>query len=150
MSKTRLCVSCKIDKPLEYFYEDKRVKKDGRRSRCRECLTNGMPPGPIPMDPLKRYKENKNGCWIWTGAIHKSGYGQVKWNGKSTVAHRVIYEIVKGKIPTGMVIDHLCNVKMCVNPEHLEAVSYSKNTQRAWDRNHCATCTCDKNNTNIG
>lgn len=145
MSNTRLCRSCKIDKPLEDFYEDRRVKKDGRRSRCIECLTNGMPPGPVPMDPMTRYKEDANGCWIWAGAVHKSGYGQIKWKGKSTVAHRVTYEIVNGLIPKNMVIDHLCNVKLCINPKHLEAVSYSKNTQRAWDRNHCATCTCESN-----
>ena len=143
MNKTRLCKSCKLDKPIDLFYKDKRVKKDGRRSKCIDCLTNGMPPGPIPVDPLKRYKEDINGCWIWTGAVHKSGYGQIKWNGKSTVAHRVIYEILKEKIPEKMVLDHLCNKKICVNPQHLEPVSYSINTQRAWDRNHCSTCTCN-------
>ena len=143
MSKTRLCRSCKIDKPLEEFYEDKRVKKDGRRSRCISCLTSGMPPGPIPANPLTRYSDDKNGSWIWSGAIHKSGYAQIKWEGKSTVAHRVIYKIIKGQIPKNFVIDHLCSVKLCVNPDHLEAVSYSINTKRAWDRNHCATCTCN-------
>jgi hypothetical protein len=102
-----------------------------------------MPPGPVPKDPLKRYKKDSRGCWIWTGAIHKSGYGQIKWKGKSTVAHRVVYEIVKGPIEKNLVIDHLCNVKLCINPEHLEAVSYSTNTKRAWNRNHCSTCTCN-------
>ena len=145
---TRLCRSCKIDKPLEDFYSDARVKKDGKRSKCISCLTNGMPPGPIPMNPLTRYKKDDKGCWIWQGAVHKSGYGSIKWNGKATVAHRVIYEIVKGKIPEGLVVDHLCSVKLCVNPDHLEAVSYSNNTQRAWDRNHCATCSCKKENSN--
>jgi len=49
---------------------------------------------------------------------------------------------LKGEIPKGLVIDHLCNIKKCVNPEHLEAVTYGENTQRAWNRNHCITCTC--------
>lgn len=144
MNKTRLCRVCKVDKPIEEYYEDKRVKKDGRRSKCIDCLTNGMPPGPTPMDPLTRYRINDNGCWIWTGAIHASGYGQVKWNGKSTVAHRVVYSLLVGDIPDGLVLDHLCSVKLCVNPEHLEPVTYAINTQRAWDRNHCATCSCQK------
>ena len=61
MSKTRLCRQCKIDKPIEEFYEDRRVKKDGRRSRCIQCLTSGNPPGPIPMNPLTRYKINEKG-----------------------------------------------------------------------------------------
>lgn len=143
-SNTRLCRLCKIDKPLENYYPDSRVKKDGRRSRCIDCLTNGKPPGPVKMDPLTRYKIDSNGCWIWTGAVHKSGYGNIKWLGKSTVAHRVVYSLLKGELQTGLVLDHLCNVKLCVNPDHLEQVSYSVNTQRAWDRQHCSTCTCNK------
>lgn len=142
MSKTRLCRQCKIDKPIEEFYEDSRVKKDGRRSRCRDCLTNGKPPGPVPMNPLTRYKVDERGCWIWSGAIHSTGYGQIKWNGKSTVAHRVVYELVKGEIPQGLFLDHLCSVKLCVNPDHLEPVNHRTNIQRAWDRRHCETCTC--------
>ena len=140
---TRLCRSCKIDKPLEeyYTYSDGRTK-DGRRSKCRSCMTNGRPPGPVPMNPLTRHTVDERGCHIWSGAVHTTGYGIVKWNGKSTVAHRVIYTLTKGEIPKGQVIDHLCNVKLCVNSDHLEAVSYSTNTKRAWNRQHCATCTC--------
>lgn len=143
-TNTRLCRSCKIDKPLEQYWLDDRVK-DGRRANCIDCSTNGRPPGPIPMNPLTRHTVDDKGCHIWSGAVHKSGYGQIKWLGKSTVAHRVVYTLVKGDIPNGMVIDHLCNVKLCVNPEHLEAVSLSTNTQRAWDRQHCSTCTCNNN-----
>ena len=138
----RVCRVCKIEKPAKDFYKDIRVKKDGLRSRCIDCLTNGLPPGPIPISPLNKYKINEKGCWIWQGAIGRHGYGQVRWNNKSTVAHRATYEIYKGKIPKGLIIDHLCSVKSCVNPDHLEAVTLSENSQRAWDRNHCATCTC--------
>jgi hypothetical protein len=141
---TRLCRSCKVDKPLEEFYEDHRVKRDGRRSKCIDCLTNGRPPGPVPMDPLTRYRVDDRGCWIWTGAVHKTGYGQIKWNGKSTVAHRVVYTLIKGEIPEGKILDHLCSVKLCVNPDHLDPTTMSVNTQRAWDRQHCATCTCEE------
>jgi len=144
LTTTRLCRSCKVDKPLEDYYTDFRVK-DGCRSKCKNCLTNGMPPGPVPMDPLTRHTVNAKGCHIWSGAIHPSGYGTVKWKGKATVAHRVTYELSKGEIPKGSVIDHLCSVKLCVNPEHLEAVSFSVNTQRAWNRQHCQTCTCTNN-----
>lgn len=140
----RVCKVCKIEKSEKDFYKDSRVKKDGLRSRCISCLTNGMAPGPIPIPPLNRYKIIDTGCWIWQGYIGPHGYGQIKWNGKSKVAHRVIYEIFKGQIPEGLIIDHLCSVKSCVNPEHLEAVTFSENSQRAWDRNHCATCTCSK------
>ena len=138
----RLCRQCKQDKPIEDFYEDRRVKADGRRAKCIACLTNGRPPGPVAMNPLTRHTVDANGCHIWSGSVHKSGYGSIKWNGKATVAHRVIYTLKKGEILQGQVIDHLCNVKLCVNPQHLEAVSYSTNTQRAWNRQHCSTCSC--------
>jgi hypothetical protein len=138
----RKCKICQIEKHAKDFYKDSRVKKDGLRSRCIDCLTNGLPPGPVPVYPLNNYKVNDRGCWIWQGSIGRHGYGQIKWKNKSTVAHRVIYEIYKGIIPEGLILDHLCSVKSCVNPDHLEAVTFSQNSQRAWDRNHCATCTC--------
>lgn len=138
---TRLCRSCKIDKPLEDYHTTDRTK-DGRRARCKTCMNKNIPPGPVPMNPLTRYTIDDNGCWLWSGAIHASGYGQIKWEGKSTVAHRVVYKLIKGEYPKGLVLDHLCNVKRCVNPEHLEPVTYSTNTQRAWDRQHCSTCSC--------
>ena len=144
MNAIRLCRQCKIDKPLNEFYEDLRVKKDGRRSRCISCITNGRPPGPVPMNPLTRYIIDDKGCWIWEGSTTATGYGGIKWNGKSTVAHRVVYSLIKGEIPEGLFLDHLCNVKKCVNPDHLEPVTHRENIQRAWDRNHCATCSCKK------
>lgn len=72
-----------------------------------------------------------DGCWEWTGIVFVSGYGQF-WNGIKTVrAHRLSYELYKGKIPTGLTIDHLCRNKICVNPNHLEAVSLRENILRS-------------------
>lgn len=145
---TRLCRRCKKDKPLEDYYEDSRVKKDGRRAVCKECLSTGNPCGPKPMNPLTRYKVDERGCWIWQGAVkgssrYSGAYGSIKWNGKGALAHRVVYELVKGEIPKGMFLDHTCSVKLCVNPDHLEPVTHRENIQRAWSRQHCATCTCE-------
>lgn len=138
----RRCKVCQIEKPAKDFYKDSRVKKDGLRSRCIDCLTNGLPPGPTPISPLNKYKVDEKGCWIWQGSVGRHGYGRLKWKGKTASAHRVVYEIIKGEIPKGLVIDHTCSVKPCINPDHLEAVTLSTNSQRAWDRNHCASCTC--------
>lgn len=69
-------------------------------------------------------------CWIWKGFIHKSGYGSAAKDGKYIRAHRLFYERHVGPIPLKMVVDHLCRVKACVNPEHLEVVSNAVNTRR--------------------
>lgn len=81
-----------------------------------------------------RVQPDSGGCWIWMGARTPAGYGSVgtgKRSGVSIVyAHRFAYELVKGQIPDGLVIDHLCRVPPCVNPEHLEAVTHRENVRR--------------------
>lgn len=71
-----------------------------------------------------------NECWIWCGRVNENGYGWVSDNGKLRLAHRVAYEKVKGSIPSGLVLDHLCGVPGCVNPNHLEAVTQQENLRR--------------------
>ena len=70
------------------------------------------------------------GCWIWQRARNREGYGCIKSNGILLRAHRVAYEIVKGPIPEGLTIDHLCRVRACINPDHLEPVTGRENTLR--------------------
>lgn len=72
-------------------------------------------------------------CWLWTGSINKRGYGRVRRGGKVgriILAHRYAYEASIGPIPAGLVIDHVCRVKHCVNPSHLEAVPDRVNVAR--------------------
>ena len=69
-------------------------------------------------------------CWVWSRALLKSGYGALKRNGKSLRAHRWMYEQACGPIPDGLVLDHLCENKPCVNPEHLEPVTKRENERR--------------------
>lgn len=75
--------------------------------------------------------EPTTGCWLWMGRREKKGYGSLHSNGTSYKAHRVSYELVKGPIPAGLEIDHLCRVRCCVNPDHLEAVTHRENIRRA-------------------
>lgn len=75
--------------------------------------------------------EPNTGCWLWLLAVNKkSGYGQMGVNGRVLYAHRVAYEAWRGPIPEGLTIDHLCRVRSCVNPDHLEAVTMRENTLR--------------------
>lgn len=73
------------------------------------------------------------GCWLWTGSTVLEGYGRIclgGYCGPMIRAHRFSYELFKGKIPHNLTIDHLCRVKNCVNPLHLEVVSTRENTLR--------------------
>ena len=143
--ETKTCTKCKVEKSFSEFYREAQGKF-GIRSQCIDCMIGPgrhLPPGPRPIPWTRRYREDsETGCWIWTGARGKHGYGMIKFGGKSVMAHRHVYEQVVGPIPDGLIIDHLCNVKICVNPEHLEPVTQKTNTQRAWDGRHCPGCRC--------
>lgn len=69
-------------------------------------------------------------CWLWTGAIAPNGYGKVWFNGRQVGAHRVAYMLFVGSIPPGKQLDHLCRVRHCVNPSHLEPVTQRENILR--------------------
>ena len=71
-----------------------------------------------------------SGCWLWTGRLDPKGYGTVHVFGKSQRAHRVVYELFVGPIPDGLELDHLCRVRHCVNPDHLEPVDHKTNVLR--------------------
>lgn len=70
-------------------------------------------------------------CWIWTASKHRGGYGQFRdQNGKNAQAHKWAYEFLIGEVPEGLELDHLCRVRECVNPWHLEPVTKSVNQRR--------------------
>ena len=75
-------------------------------------------------------EEPISGCWLWTGPINRYGYGVACVSGRRMSAHRAVYEILRGAIPDGLTIDHLCRVTSCVNPWHMEAVPQGVNTLR--------------------
>src|SRR5258708_37728715 len=73
--------------------------------------------------------DQDTGCLLWTGCRVK-GYGFTSDGGKNLYVHRVMYEWFVGPIPTGMELDHLCRVKHCAAPAHLEAVTHVENLRR--------------------
>jgi len=74
--------------------------------------------------------EPNSGCWIWIPEGHPKGYGFAKYKAMGHRAHRLVYSLLVGKIPNGLVIDHKCRVRCCVNPEHLEPVTNLENIKR--------------------
>lgn len=70
-------------------------------------------------------------CWLWTGSLNNQGYSRFARTHTDEISgHRFAYELLVGAIPEGLVIDHLCRVRHCVNPEHLEPVTDRENILR--------------------
>lgn len=82
---------------------------------------------------MERFIEKVNKtetCWLWTSGFSLNGYGQFTIDYQTQLAHRIAYELFIGPIPNGLQIDHLCRVRYCVNPQHLEAVTCRENLMR--------------------
>lgn len=79
---------------------------------------------------LSRTIVDESGCWNYTGFLDRDGYGMFRVGPDQRRAHRVSYEMFVADIPDGLVMDHLCRNRSCVNPTHLEPVTVQENTLR--------------------
>ena len=85
----------------------------------------------------KIIKDPETGCWLWQGGQAGAGYPvlrmglQSQGNRRTELVHRLVYTIFVGDIPEGFDVDHTCGTKLCVNPDHLEAVTHKENIRRA-------------------
>ncbi|MFD4474720.1 HNH endonuclease signature motif containing protein [Streptomyces sp. NPDC058471] len=79
-------------------------------------------------------------CWLWTAAVAANGYGVYRRDGKTRYAHRLAWEFLVGPIPEGMVLDHLCRIRHCVNPDHTEIVTQAENLRRGFGNGNKARC----------
>lgn len=92
--------------------------------------------------------EDANGCWVWTASSQNGGYGRIGLGTREqgvALAYRVSYQLMVGDIPEGLVLDHLCRNRTCINPYHLEPVTQSENLRRGDNarvaRERCAKIT---------
>ncbi len=145
MNKRIPCASCGSDKLIEKFNE-----LGQRYYGCTECYTETKPrkqrvshsnfenieeycSANIRFSPIPTVNGTiTESCWIWIGPHIPTGYGICTFKSQSKLAHRIVYEIFNGQIPEGMVLDHLCRIKPCVNPDHLEIVTINENARRTW------------------
>ena len=137
------CKKCQTELPIEEFYKHKAMA-DGHLSFCRSCVKarvrkhkgRDSVPGLTP-----RYESAKDrfmakvvvessGCWRWTGHVTGDGYGMFSEGSRAVSAHRYAYRTFLCPIPDRMELDHLCRVRDCVNPAHLEPVTHAVNVQR--------------------
>lgn len=132
---SKSCEICHVDmvkKPKETH-----VAWAKRRFCSHRC--NGRSMKPVINDEARFWSmvDKTENCWLWQGALRR-GYGQYRLWGRSWGVHQIAYKLLRGEIPETMTIDHLCRVKNCVNPEHMELVTGGENTRRAnATRTHC-------------
>lgn len=82
-----------------------------------------MPRG-AKSQPLSRIENmfmpvTESGCWIWMLALGRHGYGSIKHQGKMLKSHRVSWMVYRGAIPDGIKVLHTCDIRCCINPDHL-------------------------------
>lgn len=69
---------------------------------------------------MSKVAQQADGCWLWTASLRNPhGYGKIAVGRRMLLAHRVAYELFRGEVPHGMCVLHRCDVRLCVNPDHL-------------------------------
>jgi HNH endonuclease len=90
------------------------------------------------MRPASDYRlDPETGCWVWQKSLTPTGYPRVCVNnGPNRRAHRVYFEMHKGPVPSGCEVHHTCGNRLCVNPEHLEALTGQEHRARHGKSSH--------------
>jgi hypothetical protein len=95
-------------------------------------MRSGWKLGEPVMERLIRYIDPGD-CWLWLGYVGPNGYGQIRYNNERWAAHRLVWTALVGDIEEAT-LDHLCRVRHCVNPDHLEPTTTKENVLRGQGR----------------
>jgi len=109
------------------------------KSLCHACYEYRRKRRQLPasLTPRERFFAkvdvgSAGGCWLWTGYVSANGYGWFRTGRRLHAAHRWLFEIERGIVAPWLDLDHLCRVRNCVNPDHLEPVTRSENNRRGY------------------
>lgn len=97
-------------------------------------------PDALPRHIRRNIGPSESGCWLWLRSRSTDGYGWASLNNKTHQAHRLVYALLRGEPAAGLVLDHLCRVRHCVNPDHLEPVTPRENLRRGETPTGATTC----------
>jgi hypothetical protein len=116
--------------------------RESQRKRWARLVASGKtyPRKLIPgFPPVDYWVDPESGCWVWQRHLGLEGYALKRRDGKKMPAHRYYYELYKGRIPRGLLLDHVCRNHACVNPAHLEPVTAKENAARRAPRRRAAS-----------
>lgn len=105
-------------------------KEAPQRGESESTMPKGVYQRPSNETSFWAKVEKTDGCWLWTAAKNRAGYGKLRFDGKVGLAHRYAYELLVGPIPKGLTLDLLCRVRACVNRAPLEVVTSRENILR--------------------